>query len=78
MDAEQKPETRINASQKRSIGIAVVFVCAGLYLGFSARDYYEALRKNIGTQAIREAIASGELVRTSELRLRGIPKNINR
>lgn len=54
--------------------IALMLLIFGACAGYRAQQYYESLAHRMKEKIILEAVAKGEVIRTSEIRLKGIDK----
>lgn len=55
--------------------IALLLLIFGACAGYRAQRYYESLAQKWKDKVIAEAIAEGDIIRTSEIRLKGLSKS---
>lgn len=68
----------MNKDTKMHALIAILLITFGACAGYRAKEYYGSLAQKWRTQVIQEAIADGEVIRTSTIRLKGLPKEYAR
>jgi len=56
--------------------ISIALISFGVAAGIRARDYYESLAQKFEARVIADAIARGEIIRTSEIRSSGLLKSM--